>query len=221
MTRLPTAAIAALSLLLAGAARAAVVSGAFSGTIAGNTFDTYGLFGPPGANLSGLTLTAGYSYDTALAFMYVAQPTYDAWLGTDDLTLSVTIGGTTIATTGVTNTEAIDAQAGADTEITLEALAPTPILDFALFAEGPWVPDVTIDAPFILDPCWYQQTIYLSADGGDYDTLNFLATASDFVGTESQGLPAPEPASIAVLGAGLAGIGVLRGRRRGAPSRGQ
>ena len=66
----------------------------------------------------------------------------------------------------------IDTQDGADTQMTMANFAPTPLIYFVLLTTGAWVPGVTIDAPFLLDTTYYQQTIYLSADGSHYDTLN-------------------------------------------------
>jgi PEP-CTERM motif len=209
MTRLLTAAAAALFLLFGGTARAIIVSGSFSGTIAGNTHDTYGLFGAAGADLSGATLSATYSYDTSVASSYAVQPSFDDYLGTGGLTLSVTIGASTVATAGVTNSEIIDTQDGTDTEVTLANLAPTPLIDFVLFAQGAWVPGVTIDAPFMLDPTYFGQTIYVSADGSHYDVLDFAGSSAP-----AKPDPVPEPATLALLGAGLASIGCLRCRRQ-------
>ncbi len=197
---LPLACMAQLS--LPGIARAAIISGSFSGTIAGNTHDTYGLFGAVGGNLSGDSLTATYSYDTSVLF-YSSQSNFDDDLGTSGLTLTVTIGGSTVATAGVTNTEVMDTEDGSDTEVTMANMAPAPLIDFTLFAQGVWVPGVTINAPFTLDPTDFGQTIYVSTDGSHYDVL-------DFAGTSTQ---APEPASLALVGAGLAGLGWARRRR--------
>lgn len=202
------AAVASSPMLTAGAAHATIVSGIISGTIAGSTHDTYGLFGPAGGNLSGLAFTASYRYDTALAASYVRQSTFDAYLGTGDLTLSVTVNGVTVAPAGSTESEVIDTQDGADTQVTLANFAPTPLIDLVLLATGAWVPGDRIDAPFLLDTAYYQQTIYVSADGSHYDTLNF-------VGSSAPATAAPEPASFAILGAGLAALGCLcRYRRR-------
>jgi PEP-CTERM motif len=206
MSRLPTATAVALlltfagaaSLLPAGAARASIVSGSFSGTIAGNTRDTYGLFGAAGAELGGETISGTYSYDTSVASFYSAQSTFDAYLGTGGLTLSVSIGATSVVTAGVTNTEIIDTQDGAVTEVTLANLAPAPLIDFTVFALGAWVPGVTINAPFTLDPTNFGQTIYVSSDGIHYDDLTF-------VGSSAPATPTPEPASLALLCVGLAG----------------
>ncbi len=189
-------------LSLPGIARAAIISGSFSGTIAGNTHDTYGLFGAVGGNLSGDSLTATYSYDTSVLF-YSSQSNFDDDLGTSGLTLTVTIGGSTVATAGVTNTEVMDTEDGSDTEVTMANMAPAPLIDFTLFAQGAWVPGVTINAPFTLDPTDFGQTIYVSTDGSHYDVL-------DFAGTSTQ---APEPASLALVGAGLAGLGWARRHR--------
>ncbi len=197
---LPLACMAQLS--LPGIARAAIISGSFSGTIAGNTHDTYGLFGAVGGNLSGDSLTATYSYDTSVLF-YSSQSNFDDDLGTSGLTLTVAIGGSTVATAGVTNTEVMDTEDGSDTEVTMANMAPAPLIDFTLFAQGAWVPGVTINAPFTLDPTDFGQTIYVSTDGSHYDVL-------DFAGTSTQ---APEPASLALVGAGLAGLGWARRRR--------
>ena len=100
----------------------------------------------------------------------------------------------------------MDTQDGSDTEITLANCAPTPLIDFTVFAAGSWAPGVTINAPFTLDTTYYQQTIYVSADGSHYDVL-------DFVGSSDPPTLAPEPL-LASPCAGLAGIGRTRRRHR-------
>lgn len=192
-----------LALGLPPAARATVVSGSFSGIIDGNIRDAYGLFGAVGANLSGEALTATYSYDTGAALSTIAQPNFDAYLGTDNLTLSVTIGGVTVATGVVSGSQVIDTQDGSLTAVTLSNFAPTPLIDFSLFAQGAWRPGVTINAAFTLDPQSVEQTIYASADGSNYDVLNFAAA------------PVPAPGPLVPIAAGLAALGWLRRGGRG------
>ena len=213
MPRLVIAAVIAL-LPLCGTADATVVSGTFSGTIAGNTLDTYGPFGAAGAALSGMTITASYSYDTAAAFSYNMQPDQDAYLGSNNLTLSVTIGSVTVAASGVTESEVTDAGDGSLTAVTLVNYRPTPLIKFALVAVGSWTAGVTINAPFVLDPSTWQQTIYVSADGIRYDQLNFVALPDSPT-------PAPEPGTLALAAmAALPGLAILRrGRRPGSSVR--
>jgi hypothetical protein len=196
----------AIALGLPAGAGATVVSGSFSGVINGNIYDTYGLFGAPGTNLSGETLTASYSYDTGAAFSYTLQPTYDAYLGTDNLALSVAIGGVTVTTGVVTESQVIDTQDGTLTSVSLSNFAPTPLLEFSLVAQGAWQPGVTINAALALDPRTDGQTIYVSADGSHYDAVRFTA------------LPVPAPGPLLPLGVGLLGLSwarrVLRMRPR-------
>lgn len=188
--------VLALSVASAGTARATIVSGAFSGVIGGNIRDTYGLFDSAGSTLSGETLHATYRYNTATAFSYAAQATSDDYLGTDNLTLSVTIGSATVTTSVVSGCEIIDQQDGAFTTVTLANFAPTPLIAFDLVAQGAWVAGVTIDTPLVLDPSDDRQTLYLSADGSHYDMLTFSGVTA-----------APEPGSLAAIAAGLAALG--------------
>jgi len=193
--------IAALvwSALAANAAQGAIVDGTITGIIDGNTFDTYGLFGTAGGNLSHQVLTASYAYDTTMD-AYVRQPEWDAWIGSGGLSLSVTVDGVTRELADGTEAEVIDTRDGGNTEWTLATFAPTPLIAFTLLATGAWVPGVTIDAPFALDTTWYQQTIYVSADGSHYDTLNFA-------GSSAPGVPVSEPATVTLLAGAFFGLG--------------
>lgn len=198
MRRLCVLSVLGTLLALPPAAQATIVAGSFSGIIDGNVYDSYGLFGTAGGDLSGETLTANYSYDTSAAFSYMVQPTYDAYLGTGNLTLSVTIGGVTVRTNGVTDSQVIDTQDGLLTTISLSNLAPTPLLEFSLVVQGAWQPNVTINAPFALSPGTVRQAIYVSADGSHYDVLNF------------SGASVPAPGPLLLFGAGLLALALAR-----------
>lgn len=52
---------------------------------------------------------------------------------------------------------------------------------------------------------WVRQTIYLATANGDGSDAEFLAQAA---------VPAPEPATLSMIGLGFAGLGLLRLRRR-------
>jgi hypothetical protein len=122
-------------------------------------------------------------------------------MGVDNLSLTVTIGNTTVTTGTVDGSEIIASRDGPATTVELANFAPTPLIDFSLFALGPWIAGVTIDAPFTLDPAGAGQTIYVSADGAHYDTLDFTAEA------------VPLPGPLGPLATGLAALGCVRWRR--------
>lgn len=206
--------VAILSLCLSAAsAEAAVVTGAFSGTVTAGT-DVGGFFGlGVGADLTNQSINGTFSYDPA-AFSVISGDgvnQIDAVAISPALTITETINGVSRIFTGDVLSEVSMVQGG---------YGETGFAVSAETASGDWA---TVDEY----TAYALQTLWSLA--GDIGSVNFAALAgtpliddaTTFLADDSfyafriasLSATVPEPAPILLLSLGLFGIGVLRLRR--------
>jgi hypothetical protein len=204
------AALASVLLLGPVAAQASVIDGMFSGTIDNGT-DTTGVFGAPGANLTGDAVTGTFTYNTALLSQVVSGSQNTATgTGLGALTVTVTVNGMSHTFTDPTSSSVfLDDSAS---EVTLASANSTggKAENFFLDASDPITPFISstdLTAPFsTVDPFTSNGTFTINDPGA-------VASAAFMLGTLSVQL-APEPAGLAVLLVGLGGIFALGRTRR-------
>ena len=138
--------------------------------------DTYGLFGAVGGNLSGDTISGTYSYDTSVLVLFGAvhlrrlsrhrRPDTHRH---DRRQHGGHRRGHQHRDHGHAGRKRHRGDPG--------QLRPGAADRFTCSPRAPG-PGVTIDAPFTLDPTYFGQTIYVSADGSHYDVLDFAGTSA-------------------------------------------
>lgn len=210
------AAALAASLAVAPSAHSTVVTGTYSGVVNAG-FDYAGTFGPPSTDLTGDSVSGTFRYDTTyLPALFVGF--YFAIAPAVPLTISETINGHTVTVAGnyvsqltlsnfpPTSTFAPHAVA-ADFSTTANIMAQ---FDNSLYSVDPAAPGGVRFSLAGLDLGTGFFTVYTGCTGFFGCTQTSF---SDFTLTAIAASPVPEPASAAVVTAGLLAAGLVRRRR--------
>jgi hypothetical protein len=208
--------IAGALLLASPAAHATVMEGDFSGTInsPGGGSDVTGVFGEAaGTDLSGDPVTGTFTYNTALLSQSISGGVNNATgTGLGALTVTLTINGVNYTFTDNSSASILlDTNAS---EATIQNANTTGGSNdsFSLDASDLFNPFITSTD---LTATWSTTNPFSSTGSFAIDDAGAEASGSFTLGTfEVTGqVAAPEPASMALLGVGLAGIAGCRGRR--------
>lgn len=212
---LSTGALAfAATLAFSTSAGALVISGSYNGTLNTGSTDTYGFFGTPGGSLDGQTVTIDYSYDTSLLSLS-GNASFDALSCTSCTTaisVQVTVGGITFTASSTQQGQVIVQPNGAKSMSAINAYVDVNGAGafFFVYNDTPFVDNGLLTTPLaVLEPNPnYGLPDYVVTSFGNGNQTQFFFTPSP-----SQ-QEAPEPATIALFGTGLAAIGAIR-RRKG------
>lgn len=178
-----------------------------------NLTDTTGLFGTPGANLAGDAITITVTGDIGP----VQGPFQNAWWYFAATIITVTVTNAS----GVSTTFADYAPVTANASVYLASNELYAFFNFSngdngsdeFYGYGGYAPGTNFVSS--LDPTASQsyQTPGAEINLFHIDNTNMLLTVN--VTEESMNESIPEPASIALFGAGLAGLGLVRRKRGG------
>lgn len=201
-------------------ASADVITVSYTGTVAIGYSDPGNYFG--GGDLSGDSITVTMTYNTASLTYNNSPGSLDDLLASSSsgsMSASVTINGYTQSANNNSTSDGAEivAQAGNPEDVTFdpdESGANT--IDLSLFTKGQggagWVDGALLTsnpfgqlATYGYDTGGYRQTAYVQFGSGALDTISFYETAAQ---------ETPEPASLALIGTGLAGLTWLRRRKR-------
>ena len=222
VSRLIVQAIAIAVCLGAAEARAAVVTGAFSGLIDHGT-DFAGVFGPANAALDGLEYVQTFTYDTSKGFRTPHPVTADqvsAFFPQEPvLTYSLTINGITDTLTLVSNSFAA-VTPGQDFRLGGEVNNRTGLIQVGSIAYGSAFANLDHPVSFLnTNPAskpfnGFAQK-YLGFFHDDFQYFMIFDTKRVDFTVDGMASPAPEPTSWALMLAGVFAAGVVMRRRIG------
>ena len=208
-------ACAALGALLSTSAFADIVTETYTGTVS-NGLDATGLFGSKNADLSGLTYTATYVFDTAVPGAAHNSPgatffTYGGGVNTPAVSAAMTINGHTFTTNGLGHAE-LDASNMSSGSFQTYAQANAAFgsqFDNFLETQDPAAPYPTsLSSPFTY-------TYLAVGTSSAYGTFK-IGLDQLFLSPTTVTLTAavPEPSTWAMMILGLAGVGFMTCRRK-------
>ena len=213
---LAMAGAAALGVASAPAQAGYLVTGTSTATIASGN-DSSNIFGLNGASLAGYAMTLNYSYDTSLMSGSAASGMVNYTGSTPGIiSATLTINGYTVVADGNSASGggngsfvAVNNSGGGKYYVaTFLGSGNTLIGPQNFGSPGNWTP-TTLNNPFS-NLSAGGGGLYVNAGAG-FDILNWINPSETGSVTES-----PEPASMALMISGLAGLGYARRRRRAA-----
>jgi hypothetical protein len=210
-------------LLGPAAARADIMSGSFTGTMTAGT-DEDDLFGlGVDEDLTGQNVTGTFTYNTALFGAGVVVGTTETYQNTSvgALTVTLTINGVTYTFQDRANSS-IYLDDSSTSEVTLQSddtaanISATFLLDVGL-PDTPFVSNTSLTGIYsasALGDSLIQNSLFQIINSDPTEVVSDGAFNVNSITVTDQGTQMPEPASVALLIVGLAGITGIR-RRRG------